>query len=114
MSCRGPITNPRRHPPEIVTEALSLHDIGWTPAQIKKILNGRGITVSVSTICRWVDPDQAERDRTRNREAQRRKREELRAQRPRDPYAGMTGLSRKIAILEDRIAALETSHEVVG
>jgi IS30 family transposase len=100
-------TNLYRHPPEVVTQALELADNGWTPVQIMRILKGRGIIVSASTIARWLRPEKAEQDRIRNRECSRRKRAEERASRPPDPYAGMTGLARKIAMLEDRVAELE-------
>jgi IS30 family transposase len=102
-----PLSNPRRHPPEVVQQALELGDAGWTSTQVARILAGRGIVVSSSSVHRWLNPKALEKDRAATRERERRRREEARRLGPHDPYAGMTGLARKVAELEDRVAALE-------
>ena len=101
---------PWRHPPEVVGEAFELLDDGWTPTQVSRILAKRGTPVSASTIHRWKNPALAERGRVANRERSRRQRAEARERRPPDPYAGLTGLSRKVAMLEDRVARLEQGN----
>jgi hypothetical protein len=101
-------THATKKAPEIVAQAFELADANWTPAQIVKILAGRGHSVSVATVCRWLDPKQAEKDRVLNRRIAARRRDELRAQRSDDPYPGLTGLSRKVRLLEDRIERLES------
>lgn len=100
-------TNLYRHPPEVVMEAITLHDNGWKPTQIARILEKRGISVHTSTIGRWVHPETAEKDRVHGRDRLQRKRDEEKANRLPDRFGGMTGLSRKCAELEERIVTLE-------
>lgn len=109
-----PLTSPHRHPPDVVAQALELGDSGWTPPQISRILAGRGLSVSASSIRRWLDPRVLEAGRAANRERARRLREEERRNRPPNPYAGLTGLALKVAKLEDRIAAVERQIERNG
>ncbi len=100
-------TNFKRYPPETVMEAITLHDGGWKPMQIVRILAKRGEDVHVSTVCRWVNHERAEQDRARNRDSARLRRAELKKQKPADPFPGMVGVSRRIALLEQRVVALE-------
>lgn len=104
-------SNLYRHPPEVVTAALELADAGWTNPQIARILEGRGIRVSTSSIERWRNPKRCEADRAANRERAKRRSAELRAQRGPQKYPGLTGLALKLAKLEDRVAALESERK---
>jgi len=88
-------------------EVIDLHDNGWKPMQIVRILDKRGVKVHVATIGRWVHPERAERNRVQNRRSSKRHRDEVAAARPSDPFAGMTGLSRKYAELEARLEVVE-------
>jgi len=47
----------RRYPISVVTEARQLAAGDWTPAEIAKVLNRRGIPVARDTVARWVKPD---------------------------------------------------------
>lgn len=54
----------RRYPITVVTQARQLAADEWTPTQITRLLNRRGIPVTRDTVTRWID-EKAHARRTR-------------------------------------------------
>lgn len=71
----SPATTVRRHDSTTIGEARRLAELGgWSAYKIAKILTGRGIPVSESTVRRWIDERASELDRGRGRARMRRQR----------------------------------------
>lgn len=58
MSITGSVpARGKRHPMTVVTRARQLAEAGWKPAEIRRLLERDGTTVSLATVSRWVNPD---------------------------------------------------------
>src|SRR4051812_36271863 len=53
----------KRHPMPVITEARRLAEGGWSPREVVRLLEQRGIVVSERSVARWADETIAERDR---------------------------------------------------